>query len=96
MNTEELRKRIDEILFWVWDPIGISTECATRGEYEIYVPKILELVLSNEKPEPIADALREIAETKIGFDSTDESRKHDLKVAELLLEHKFAVEHGLK
>lgn len=43
-NKGELQRRVDEVLFYVWDPIGVSDEPFARGEYESYVPGIATLV----------------------------------------------------
>jgi len=37
----ELYKRIDEILFYRWDPIGVSDGAWARDEYQSYLPQYL-------------------------------------------------------
>jgi hypothetical protein len=51
-----LEKRVSEILFYVWDPIGVNRMPACRGEYEDYVPIITAYLLDNF-PESGVDAL---------------------------------------
>ena len=51
MNKEKLReleRRIDEVLFYVWDPIGVSDTPAARGEYSSYTMTILKYVLEED------------------------------------------------
>lgn len=36
----EMETRVSEILFYVWDPIGVNRMPACRNEYEQYVPII--------------------------------------------------------
>lgn len=43
-DDRELSRRVDEVLYYIWDPIGVSEEPFARAEYESYVPKVLELV----------------------------------------------------
>lgn len=40
-QLRELDKRIDEVLFYVWDPIGVSDIPEARGEYSSYTMTIL-------------------------------------------------------
>ena len=92
----QLYRRVDEILYYVWDPIGVSDAGATRGEYESHVMGVLRLVEKNESPEAIALYLTEIANKQMGFAPNDQAKARDLKVAALLLEHKWAIEEGLR
>lgn len=81
----ELYKRIDEILFYKWDPIGISDGAWARDEYQSYLPRVFKLTLENNSPEPIADYLTVIATENMGL---SEARQHDMKIAKLILEIK--------
>ena len=91
-DQNELSKRVDEVLFYKWDPIGVSDEPCARGEYESYVPKVRSLVENNNETEPIATYLDSIVKDMMGLKP---SRKHSEKIAALLLEHKFAIGEGL-
>ena len=64
---KELYKRIDEVLYYIWDPIGVSNEQKARNEYESYVPQILQLLIESEEVKQISSYLSEIEETKIGL-----------------------------
>ena len=83
-----LYKRADEILFYLWDPIGISNESCCRNEYQNYLPQIFKLVLENDDPVPIVDCLNLIQVDRMGI-SPD--KKHDLKIARLLLDVKYEI-----
>jgi hypothetical protein len=85
---KELYKRIDEVLFYVWDPIGVSDEPIARREYENYVPETMKLVIENEDVEPISAYLLEIAGTQMGLIS--DKNKCDY-TAKMLLEYKHAI-----
>ena len=83
---------MDEVLFYEWDPIGVSPEPCARGEYENYVSAILELVVRNNEIGPISEQLASIITTSIGLKA---DRALCDATATLLLEHKKAVHAGL-
>ncbi len=64
-KIKELIQRIDEVLFYEWDPIGVSDEPWARAEYSSYAMTILKYVL-NEDLNQIANQL-----SKIETDSMD-------------------------
>jgi len=80
-EIEELRTRIDEVMFYKWDPLHLSNSNWSRDEYESYVPEVFRLALESTSHQPIADYLTQVA-TEIM--SMTEDREHDIKVAELI------------
>lgn len=78
----ELYKRVDEILFYRWDPIGISDSDWPRDEYQSYLPRVFGMVLESETPDKIAEFLGRIATENMGLGSSPE---HDRAIAELML-----------
>ncbi len=57
---------VSEILFYIWDPIGVNRNLSCRDEYDIYVP-IITAYLINRYPQSSVDALlRFIMEECIG------------------------------
>lgn len=78
---EALRTRIDEILFYKWDPIGISNSNWARDEYESYVPQALKLAIESASSELLADYLTHVSTELIEL---EENRKRDREVAELI------------
>jgi len=60
-----LYKKIDNILWFNWDPIGIN-EIAPRDEYQSYTPTIFKLKTNGANRETIAKALHEIETATIG------------------------------
>ena len=87
-----LYKRIDEILFYVWDPIGVAPEPRTRDEYEMYLPQVFKLALENEDPKLIADYLHNITNTEIGLPS---KLKNCIETAEIILKSKHYIDEML-
>jgi hypothetical protein len=90
-NPDELRRRVDEVLYYVWDPIGVADEPFARAEYESYVPKVLELLVSQDDPVLISVYLADIIKTRMGL-----SPNMPLcdQTASLLVEHKRAIKEG--
>lgn len=80
-EQEALYKHIDEILFYKWDPIGISSGNWPRDEYESYLPTVYSLVVTNSEPSIIVDYLTQ-SRARMGL---SESLVKDIKIAELLL-----------
>jgi len=81
----ELYKRIDEILFYKWDPIGISDGDWARNEYQSYLPRVFADALQNNSPEPIAKYLGVVSTESMGLSAAPE---HDMKIAKMIIEVK--------
>ncbi len=91
-DNDELRRRVDEVLFYVWDPIGISPEPCARCEYENYVSHIFEMLVADRDSKAIADCLAEITRTRMEL-PPDKNRCET--TADLLIQHKRAIIQGL-
>ena len=89
----ELWKRIDEVLYYVWDPIGVSDEPCARGEYESYVLKVLQLVEENNDIHPISVHLANIARNELGL--SPDKKRCDC-TAGILLKYKEAIKMHLR
>ncbi len=79
----ELYKRCDEVLYYIWDPIGISDNPTTRDEYQDYLPQVFELVRGKAEPDKIESRLAEIMEKQM---MVPVDHSHNEKVASLLIE----------
>ncbi len=40
----ELYRRVDEVLYYVWAPIGVAHSPAARDEYQGYLPKVFAML----------------------------------------------------
>jgi len=65
----ELFKRIDEILFYIWDPIGVNSTACARDEYYSYVPVIYSIAQKKNCENEIAETLNSIQTIRIGLGS---------------------------
>lgn len=79
----ELLKRCDEVLHYVWDPIGVSGAPGARDEYDSYLPQVFARVRDNVDAKEIAKFLTEVETRSMGLRASTE---HALTVAEVLLE----------
>jgi hypothetical protein len=91
LKSDELEQRIDEVLFYIWDPIGISPEPNARGEYRSYVRKISEMLRNGRDAYKISSYLCELESGMLSMPA-DEGRA--LTVANLLLGHLEAILAG--
>src|SRR5258705_11825482 len=81
-QDQALYRRTDEVLHYVWDPIGVSRAPEARDEYHSYLPQVFGLLKADADAESIAAHLTEISTRRMGLDP---NRKHDLEVAQLLV-----------
>jgi hypothetical protein len=88
---EELYRRVDEILHYIWDPIGISGYPRAPDEYNTYLPRVFGLLKENANAERIAEYLFEVSTERMG---PNERRKKDLEVAAILLDWNAVVNKG--
>jgi hypothetical protein len=79
----ELHIRVNEVLHYIWDPIGVRGEPMARDEYDSYVPQVYALLQSGATAEQIAGHLDKIATERIGLNSNTE---HSLLTAQKLLD----------
>ncbi len=63
----QLYRRIDEILFYIWDPIGISHTDWPRDEYQSYLPRVFRMVLNKNPKEEIREYLISIEADHMGL-----------------------------
>lgn len=84
----ELYRRIDEILFYRWDPIGISDSAWPRDEYQSYLPRVFSMAIEYESPEKIAEYLTMVSTESMGLSA---ARDHDMDVAKLIMEVKESI-----
>ncbi|MGH8620415.1 MAG: hypothetical protein ACREUW_22195 [Burkholderiales bacterium] len=79
---KEIYRRTDEVLHYVWDPIGVSTAPEARDEYYGYLPQVFALLKAKVGAKTIAAHLTDIATQRMGLTANP---TNDLKAAELLV-----------
>ena len=53
----KLYKRCDEVLCYLWDPIGVAGEPRGRNEYESYLPQVFTLLRESAERDQVAEYL---------------------------------------
>lgn len=81
----KLTQRVDEILYYTWDPIGVSDTPACRNEYSSYTATVVKCVLK-EDLKSIAAQLNKLELTSMGLKPNEVK---NLEVAKLLLDSRF-------
>jgi hypothetical protein len=81
----ELYKRIDEVLFYKWDPIGISDGDWARDEYQSYLPRVFAYAMESNSPSAIAKYLGIVSTESMGLSA---SLELDMNIAKMIIEIK--------
>jgi len=84
----ELYRAVDEVLHYIWDPIGVSGVPQARDEYHGYLPHVFGLLHSGANEQAIATYLGEVTTNSMRLSA---NAQHDLDVAEILISWKDAV-----
>ncbi|MEC5386638.1 hypothetical protein VVD49_12955 [Uliginosibacterium sp. H3] len=79
---------VDEVLHYVWDPIGISRIPQARDEYHAYLPQVFALLIGNADEEGIASYLHETATGRMGLPA---DLQREGNVARVLMEWRRVV-----
>ena len=87
LNPEqmELYRATDEVLHYIWDPIGVANVPNARDEYWGYLPQVFRMLVNYEPDAKIVEYLVTIETERMGLNSN--KRKAE-KVVEILNEHK--------
>jgi hypothetical protein len=82
----ELKQRIDEVLHYIWDPIGVAAGVPeARDEYSDYVVPAFELLQANASADQISEHLDKLVTERMGLDS---NKEESTRVALLLIRWK--------
>jgi hypothetical protein len=84
-HEKELYLRVDEVLHYLWDPIGVSGIPMARGEYQSYVPQVVTLLNESANAEKIVSYLNEVVTKRMGL---RENADAALQVVAVLLDWK--------
>jgi hypothetical protein len=76
----EIYGRCDEVLHYIWDPIGVAGAPGARDEYHSYLPQVFALVRENAAPERIAEYLVTVEEQSMGLPANPERTRAAVEV----------------
>ena len=83
-EQQELYDRVDEVLHYLWDPIGISSDPHARDEYQSYVPVVFSHLLHHYPTQQIIDMLIRTESETMGLNITEASRKNAKTVVSIM------------
>ena len=86
-KDEELYQRLDEVIHYIWDPIGISQHPEARDEYHTYLPEIYARVKVGKK-DHVLEYMEWIVTNQMGMVFGREKAE---QVAELMLNWKEVI-----
>lgn len=89
---DQLYRLCNEVLFYVWDPIGVSTSAAARDEYDSYAKTVFRYLQEDQNAKKIADYLGKVRTSTIGLPAAP---SEDRKIAELLVAWRESVREGV-
>jgi hypothetical protein len=78
----------DEILYYLWDPIGVAGDPGTRDEYQSYLPTIVSLI-GERKIEAAVEYLDATAVDRMGLDKDTNKSRY---IVELLADWKVELD----
>ena len=90
-NEAELYRRTDEVLHYLWDPIGVSGVPQARDEYDSYVPHVYSMLQQGLADTEIADYLISIQRDQMGLTASDQSQERALEIADILIDYKECI-----
>ena len=76
-ESRRIRVLIRHVLLEVWDPIGIKDEPNAQGEYDGYIGKIYELLVSHAADSLMIDYLHWAVHDHMGLDAATRSDMED-------------------
>lgn len=67
MRSDATIKRVSEVLFHDWDPIGVNDEVAVRDEYDAYAVEIARMLASGVSASDLAQHLVRVETEGLGL-----------------------------
>jgi hypothetical protein len=94
----ELYRRTDEVLHYLWDPIGVAGVPEARDEYDSYVPPVFSMLQQGLANDEISEYLISIECDSMGLATSELSRKSARDVVDTLIAYKewIAEKSGLR
>ena len=64
---KELYQRTDEVMHYVWDPIGVAGIPRARDEYDSYLPQVFSMLIEQKSEAEVASYLTDIEDRRMGL-----------------------------
>jgi hypothetical protein len=82
-----VHNRVDEIMHYIWDPIGVAGKPGARDEYDSYVPHVVQMLFDGADVGKITNHLRAIESDAMGLSPFLGVEKRTIRAAEVLVAH---------
>ncbi len=79
-QPSELERRVDEVLFYMWDPLGFKDEPYCRNEYRSYVQEVFSCLEQSKSSIEVENLLIDIVENRMGLIISREIARHVGKI----------------
>lgn len=83
-----LYRAVDEVLHYLWDPIGVASVPEARDEYHGYLPHVFGMLKNGSNEDDLTKYLGGIATNRMGLAPRPD---HDRTIARHLLDWKAAL-----
>jgi hypothetical protein len=90
-EQKELYRRVDEVLFYRWDPIAVAGAPEARAEYERYVPHVFSLLMNEAGSALIAEFLVKTETEDMGLSKSEDAQERARKIADLLQKYHHVI-----
>jgi hypothetical protein len=83
-----LYRAVDEVLHYLWDPIGVASVPEARDEYHGYLPHVFGMLRSGSNEDELAEYLGDVATNRMGLSARPD---HDRVIARQLVNWRTAL-----
>ena len=83
-----LFRRVEEVLHYLWDPIGVAGVPEAHDEYNGYVPHVFSLLVHRASASDIIDFLVQVEVQSMGLTLTPQTRERAANVTAILEKHR--------
>ncbi|NNC67204.1 MAG: hypothetical protein HKN83_04130 [Gammaproteobacteria bacterium] len=87
-EQNDLYKRVDEVLHYLWDPIGVSGVPEARDEYHSYLPVVFSMLIRDCPKNEISEYLVNIEVDSMGL---PKNKINADSIADLLIQWKAKI-----
>jgi len=85
-----LYRAVDEVLHYLWDPIGVAGMPEARGEYHGYLPRVFGMLKDGANEAQLSQFLCSITTERMGLSARLD---HDRVIASQLMAWKMAIDN---
>jgi hypothetical protein len=84
----QLYRRVDEVLHYLWDPIGVSRVPHARDEYQSYLPHVFALLIHHAPEAEIIAFLVKTETETMGLSTSRRAQKHAAEIVSVLTDYR--------